>query len=256
MQIVSLTTDFGTRDYHVAELKASIISTYAQVSLIDVSHEIDSYDIVEAAYHIGNVYARFPKGSMHIISVYNYYDSESEFVVLYRDEHYFIAPNNGILTLIFDDLKVSDLHIIDHKELPAHGLSDIFAHAVGYLAHGLPIEEIGPHPSSANDRMGIQPVVTSNQIRATIIHIDHFGNVVVNLKRDKFEEIRNGRQYDIYYQQNDPIHHISKDYGDAPIGEVVCLFNSADYLEIAINVGRANELLSLKKNETIQINFY
>lgn len=256
MQIVSLTTDFGTRDYHVAELKASILIVNPNTQIVDVSHEVDSYDIVEAAYNIGNVYQKFPLGTIHVVSVYNYYDTKSEFVVLYREGHYFVAPNNGVLTLVFYDLQPSEVYVIDREKLKKDHLLNIFAHVVGYLSHGLPIEELGEHPRSVNQRIGIQPVVTSNQIRATIIHIDHFGNVVVNLKRKKFEQIRNNRNYHIYYQQNDPIMHISKDYGDVGIGEVLCLFNSADYMEIAINVGRANELLSLKKNETIQINFY
>jgi len=134
-------------------------------------------------------------------------------------------------------------------------LAKIFAHAVGYLSHGLPLDELGAHPLTVNQKIGIQPVVTSSQIRATIIHIDHFGNVVVNLKKERFEELRAGRQFEIYYQQSDPVRHISKDYGEVPIGEVLCLFNSAGYMEIAINIGKASELLSLKKNETIQINF-
>lgn len=255
MQIVSLTTDFGTRDYHVAELKAALLKSNATIQIIDVSHEIDSYDIVEAAYNLGNVYPKFPAGTIHISSVYNYYDKNSQFVAFEHDEQFFLAPNNGLLTLIFPDMTYEDLYVINGPETELTSLADLFAHAVGYLSHGLPLEELGPHPSSTNERMGIQPVVTSSQVRATIIHIDHFGNVVVNLKEDKFHQLRNGRQYEIYYQQSDPVTYISKDYGDVPIGEVLCLFNSAGYMEIAINVGKASELLSLKKNETIQINF-
>lgn len=255
MQIVSLTTDFGTRDYHVAELKAAILKTNPKLNIIDVSHAVDSYDIVEAAYNVGNVFESFPAGSIHILSVYNYYDSYSEFVACYKDEHYFVAPNNGVLTLLFPDLQREQLYLIDQQDMQLDSLPKIFAHAVGYISHGLPIGEIGVHPEVINQRMAIQPVVTSSQIRATIIHIDHFGNVVVNLKKQRFDELRNGRQFEIYYQQSDPITYISRDYGDVPIGEVLCIFNSADYMEIALNVGKASELLSLKKNETIQINF-
>jgi len=255
MQIVSLTTDFGTRDYHVAELKAAILRSSPSVTILDVSHAVDPYDIVEAAYNLESIHPTCPSDSIHIISVYNYYDNPSEFVVLYQDSSYFIAPNNGVLTLLFSDLQPSDLYLINRPDLDLSSLPKIFAHAVGYLSHGLPLEELGDHPQTVNEKIGIQPVVTSSQIRATIIHIDHFGNVVVNLKKDRFDELRAGRQFEIYYQQSDPVTYISKDYGEVPIGEVLCLFNSAGYMEIAINVGKASELLSLKKNETIQINF-
>lgn len=256
MQIVSLTTDFGIRDYHVAELKAALLKSSPACHILDVSHVVDSYDIVEAAYNVENVYRSFPDGSIHIISVYNYYDKQSEFVAYVHGTQYFLAPNNGVLTLLFPEIKSTDLYIIDREEMDLTSLPQIFAHAVGYLSHGLPIQELGRHPEATNERMSIQPVVTSSQIRATIIHIDHFGNVVVNLKRAKFDEIRAGRQFEIYYQQSDPVTYLSKDYGEVPIGEVLALFNSAGYMEIAINVGKASELLSLKKNETIQINFY
>ena len=256
MQIVSLTTDFGIRDYHVAELKVALLKSNATLNILDVSHDVDSYDIVEAAYNVDNIYRNFPEGSIHIISVYNYYDKHSEYVAYSHEGQFFIAPNNGVLTLLFQGIRTSDLYLIDREGMELKNLPQIFAHAVGYLSHGLPIAELGGHPESTNERMSIQPVVTSNQIRATIIHIDHFGNVVVNLKKDKFDEIRAGRQFEIYYQQSDPVTYLSKDYGEVPIGEVLALFNSAEYMEIAINVGKASELLSLKKNETIQINFF
>ena len=254
MQIVSLTTDFGIRVYHVAELKAALLSANSSCQIIDVSHLIDSYDIVEAAYNLGNVYPKFPEGTIHICSVHNYYEKDSQLVAYQHEGHFFLAPNNGLLTLIFPDITNEDLYVFNGPDVAIRGLVDLFAHAVGYLSHGLPITELGPHPTTVNQRMGIQPVVTSTQIRATIIHIDHFGNVVVNLKEDLFHTLRNGRQFEVYYQQSDPITYISKDYSDVPIGEVLCLFNSAGYMEIAINVGNASELLSLKKNETIQIN--
>jgi len=204
MQIVSLTTDFGTRDYHVAELKAAILRSSPKVTILDVSHAVDSYDIVEAAYNLGSIYPSCPSNSIHIISVYNYYDKDSEFVVYQREGTYFVAPNNGVLTLLFPDILPTDLYLINRADIDMSSLAKIFAHAVGYLSHGLPLDE---------------------------------------------------RQFEIYYQQSDPVRHISKDYGEVPIGEVLCLFNSAGYMEIAINIGKASELLSLKKNETIQINF-
>lgn len=256
MQIVSLTTDFGISDYHVAEMKAAILKSNPTVNIIDISHSIDSYDIVQAAYQVENVLNNFPIQSIHIISVYNYYEKNSQFVAYSRNGQFFVAPNNGVLTLLFPDILITDLYLIDRLGLNLNSLPKIFAHAVGYLSHGLPIKELGENPKSANFKLGIQPVVTSNQIRATIIHVDHFGNVIVNLKKNKFEEIKADRKFEIYYQQSDPITHLSKDYGEVPIGEVLALFNSAGFMEIAINIGKASELLSLKKNETIQINFF
>ena len=135
-------------------------------------------------------------------------------------------------------------------------VSAIFSHAAAYLGHGLPISEIGPVVANFSRKLVIQPVITSNQIRATIIHIDHFENAVVNLRKDMFERVRNERNFALYYKQNDPITFLSKDYGDVAIGDALAFFNSAGYLEIAINMDKASSMLNLFKNEMIQINFY
>jgi S-adenosylmethionine hydrolase len=253
MHVVTLTTDFGTKDYYVAELKGSLLSTSAGISIVDVSHSIESYDIVQAAFFLSSVYTRFPKGTIHIISVFNYYDEYVEHIVIEREGYYYIAPNNGVLSLLFEDIREEEIHKIEFKN--GH-IASRMAHAVGVITHGLPLSELGPHPVEVTRKMGIQPVITNNQIRATIIHIDHYENVVVNLSRSLFEKIRGDRPFSLYYKQTEPITKISKNYGDAPVGETLCLFNSAGYLEIAVNMGKASSMYNLNKDETIQINFH
>ncbi len=135
-------------------------------------------------------------------------------------------------------------------------ISAIYSHAAAYLGHGLPISDIGPVVAHFTRKLVIQPVITSQQIRATIIHIDHFENVVVNLKKETFERVRNDRSFALYYKQNDPITFLCKDYGDVAIGDALAFFNTAGYLEIAINMDKASSMLNLFKNEMIQINFY
>ena len=157
---------------------------------------------------------------------------------------------------MFDDLEESKIYVIAPANSENISVNAIFAHAAAYLGHGLPIEEIGPVVSIFNTKLVIQPVVTANQIRATIIHIDHFENVVVNLKKELFDRVRNGRQFELYFKPNDPITFLSKDYGDVAIGDPLAFFNSSGYLEIAINMDKASSMLNLLKNEMIQINFY
>ncbi len=256
MQLVTLTTDFGLSDHYVAVLKGTILSKKQDLQMIDVSHDIDTHDIVQAAFHVVNSYNTFPKGTIHVVAVYNFYQPDFEFVAFEREGHYFIGPNNGIFSLIFDDLIEAEIHKIDYDNDKDFKIQQIISHGVACIAHGLGMNEIGPIVDEFTRKIGIQPVVTKDQIRATIIHIDHFENVVVNLKKPLFEKMRAGRKFALYYQQNDPINKISKNYNEAPIGDVLCCFNAAGYMEIAINMGRAASLLGLKKNETVQINFY
>ena len=253
MRVVTLITDFGNQDYYAAELKGALLSASNQVSIIDVSHSIQSYDIVQAAFFLTSVYAKFPKGTIHIISVFNYYDEEVEHIALERDGYFFLAPNNGVLSLLFEDIQEEEVFRIEFKN--GH-IAAKLGHAVGVISHGLSLSELGSHPREFTRKMGIQPVITSSQIRATIIHIDHYENVVVNLTSRLFEKIRDGRAFSLYYKQTEPITRISNNYGDAPVGETLCLFNSAEYLEIAVNMGKASSMYNLNKDETIQINFY
>ncbi len=255
MHIVSITTDFGMQDYYVAELKAQIYQRSLDVRIVDVSHSVDSHDIVQAAHFVENVFRSFPKGSIHCVAVYNYYQKESSFITFEREGHYFIGPDNGIFSLMFEDLNPTEVYEIDHKLLGLDSIAKIIGWTSNYLANGNPINEIGTKRSEINQKMGIKPVVVGSQIRATIIHVDHYENVVINLKRDKFEKIRSGRDFQIYYKQKDPITMISENYGDVAIADVMCSFNTAGYMQIGINMGKASSMLNLNKNETIQINF-
>jgi S-adenosyl-L-methionine hydrolase (adenosine-forming) len=256
MQIVSLTTDYGSKDFHVAELRASILSKCKNATLVDISHHIDHFDILQAAFFIKNVIPSFPKGSIHIVAVNIHYKRKSEFVVLERDGQYFIGPNNGIFSLLFDDINPSHVFLINHGETLLLPLHQLYGHVAAYISHGLPINEIGPPVLSFTQKSTIQPVITADMIRATIIHIDHFENVIVNLKQEVFDRVRNGRSFALYYKQYDPIKFLSYDYGDVAIGDPLAFFNSSGYLEIAINMDKASSLLNLYKNEMIQINFY
>lgn len=254
MQIVSLTTDFGLSDYFVADLKASILSQAGQVQFVDVSHQIPQHDIMQAAYYVRNVHRSFPVGTIHVIAVYNYYRPTTQFVAYQRDQHFYLAPNNGVLSLIFDDIKAEEVRLIDFGE--GLSLTSIYANAVALITNKIDLAEIGDPIADFAMKLPISPVVTRSQIRATIMHIDHYDNAIINVTRSEFERVRAGRNFEIFYKQNDPITAISNHYGEVSVGEVLALFDSTGYLVLAINMGKASTMLNLVKNETIQINFY
>lgn len=253
MPIVSLITDFGISDYFVADLKASILTQYADTQFVDVSHQIASHDIMQAAYFLKNVSTSFPRGTIHIVAVYNYYEPKSTFIAFEREGHYYLGPNNGVFSLVFDDLDDQQIREIDFGD--NQSLVQIYAHAVALISNNISLSEIGPVLKEFHQKLPISPVITPSQIRATILHIDHYNNAVINITQDQFEQVRSGRRYEIYYKQTDPITTISNHYGEVPVGEVLALFDSTGYLVIAMNMDRASDHLNLIKNETIQINF-
>jgi len=168
--------------------------------------------------------------------------------------HYFIGPNNGLFSLVFTELSTDYIWQISDN-LNTQNQYEIVGAAITIIASNR-YEELFVQPIYNYDRkISLQPVITSQQIRATIVHIDQFGNVIVNLDQRTFEQVSANRPYAIYYKSNDPITSLSSSYSDSMIGDVCAFFNTIHLLEIAINMGNAHKLLNLNKNETIQINF-
>lgn len=254
MRLISIISDFGCKDQYLAELKASIFNRCNDVFFLDVSHEIEVYNISLAAYFMKNMLPNLPKDSINIMAVNSYYQKKPEYLVFQYDQKYFIGPDNGIFSLLFDEIE--NAFLINADLVNTNDANTLYAHASACIDHGLPFEEFATPVNNINQKLDFRPVVTSSQIKATIIHVDQYENVITNLTKSLFDRTRNGRQFAIYYKPNDPIEMLSRHYGEVLPGESLALFNNAEHLEIAINQGKASTTLHLFKNETIQIDFY
>lgn len=255
MQTVTIISDFGIKDHYAALLKGAILSHHKDIQFIDVSHQVDTHDIRHAAYITKAIDRKFPDGTIHIVAVNNYYTRNFEILCFEYKNQFYIGPNNGIFSLAFDSVDETQIYKILVDESEGHDLFKLIAHGVSLISKGLSITEVGPPLNQYDKKLDVQPVVTDNEIRATIVHIDKFENVVLNVNREFFEHFRNGRNIEIYFKFQQPIKRIHKTYSDVSAGEVVCLFNSANLLEIGINMGRAATQLDLLKDETIPIRF-
>lgn len=255
MPIVTITSDFGDRDYYLAMIKGAILSLQPEVTIVDITHNIDPYDIVQAAFALRNAYSSFPEGTIHIASINNFYSKSNCFIALREKEHYFLGPDNGVFSLVFEVIPraIYELEIPRKSNFP---LKEIFAEAVNHLCSGKPFNEIGLPLDAIDQRIGFQPVIGPDRIQGTVIYIDAFENVITNIRSDLFKKVAKGRRFALHYKRNDPIRKLCKFYYDVNVGDRLCLFNSADYLEIAINMGKAASLLGLKVEDTIQIDFF
>lgn len=254
MQIVTIISDFGLKDHYSALLKGSILKNNDSVQIIDISHQVDTHDIRQASYFLNAICKKFPEGTIHVVAVNNYYEPGYEIIMFQYKGYYFIGPNNGVFSLAFDSVDEDAIY----KVILDDGNADLFnliAHGVGLISQNMSITEVGPPLNNYVKKLDIKPVVTNNEIRATIMHVDKYDNVILNVHREFFEYAQKGRSFEIFFKYYDPITVISELYSDVPVGEVVCLFNSAHYLEIGINMGKAATQLHLSKDETIQIKF-
>ena len=254
MPIVTLTSDFGWNDYYVALIKGAMLCEHQDLNIIDITHNINNYDIVQGAFILKNSYESFPKGTIHILSVNNFYDKKRIFLAIRYNEHYFIGPDNGVFSLLFDQTP-EDIYKLDFSNKGTFPLKNVFAKAVGHISNAMPFNEIGLPIKNVVERITFQPVIGPSQIRGAVIHIDNYENVIVNISRQLFEQVWKERSYEISFRRNDPIDKIYNNYYDVPIGETLCRFNSADFLEISINMGKASSMLGLKIEDTVQIDF-
>lgn len=259
MAIITLTTDLGLKDHYVGVVKGSIIQQCEQAQIVDITHLIPPYDIMEAAFTVKNAYQSFPEGAIHIIGVNPEVELESDHLLVLYKGHYFIGADNGIFSLILDEEadEIYELNISPTEEDLTFPTKDVFAKAACHLVKGGTPAMIGKAVSEFKRRMPFQAVSQDNVIKGIVIHIDHYGNVITNVEESLFKAFGSGRDFAIEFRGGDyDIKRIGRAYSEVPEGEKLAIFGSSGLLEISINKGNASQLLGLKKSDTIRIAFY
>lgn len=254
MDIVTLTSDYGEKDYHVSVIKGALFSVSKKIQIVDISHQIENYNIVEAAFILQNAWSSFPKGTIHLVTVNNHPDPLVDFIALEKKGHYFIGPDNGIFSIVFQEMP-EEIYVLPNVGDEPARLRSYFTYAVGHLTSGRPLYEMGMPHQNPLERLTFQPVTGPSSIRGSVIYIDNFGNVVINITRQLFEKVGNNRKFKLFVKRNEPITEIHKQYFDVPIGEVLCRFNSLGFIELAANMAKASNLLGLTIEDTVEIEF-
>lgn len=257
MGIITLTTDLGNTDFYQAALKGSLLSLYPEARIVDISHNISSFDIQNAAFVLGNAYPYFPKGTVHLIGIDSVYSDNAKFVALKYKGHYFVGTDNGIFSLMFDGepSEIVELSIMQDLKYLHFPLTDIFSKAACHLAKGGALKDIGDPVPSIVERSLIQPVVEEKVLKGSVIYIDSFGNAITNIGKELFNRKQKGRDFTVHFKRNESINQLSWHYNEVPEGEKLCLFGISDLLEISINKGNASKLLGLTLGEIIRIEF-
>jgi len=281
MSIITLTTDYGLKDHFVGALKGKILSENSEAKIVDISHNIDPFNTVEASYIIGAAYMSFPKGTVHLIGVDAELNKENQHIAMQWNDHYFICADNGILSMLSQKVvpqKIVAINIHDRLSEDATDL-DVFVTVASHLSKGGSLSVIGKEITAIKQVTELQPVVAAdkNSIKGYVIYIDNFGNVVTNITKKLFMEVAKGRPYEIPLLQkrnqkkSSPIKNIWAKYSDIanagkyPIknyeGDKLAIFNEAGFLEIAIfrsnplSVGSASSLMGLYYRDSITIEF-
>jgi S-adenosylmethionine hydrolase len=248
MPLITLTSDIGQQDFLIGAVKGQLLQSNTGFSFIDISHDLSPFNYPQAAYVCRNAIKNFPAGTFHLILV-NLFDEKPEHMLLAEHNGHFIGcADNGLLTMILEEVpqKVVALALDKNEQKNTIYCTSIFARAFHAIHKGSKIEETGDAGISIHVKNPLRPMLGNDYIEGQIIFIDNFENVIVNIHKDEFEEQRKGRSFKIVFKRDEVIDKISETYADVNEGEKLALFNSAGYLEIAINKGNAAGLLGLQ----------
>lgn len=256
MSIITLTTDLGLKDYYVSAIKGAIFSQLPNIQVVDISHQIPSYNIQDAAFVLKNAFAYFPSGTIHIIAVKDEYSINTPHVIVQANNHFFISADNGVFSLLLDEApqKIIEIPLNSSNEHPTFPAKDVFVKAACDIAKGNPIDNLGKTKTALLQRIPFRAANTDSMIKGSVTYIDSYGNVITNISEKLFNQIGKGRSFSIEFARNE-ITKLSKSYNDEREGDILALFNTSEMLEIAMNNDKASSMLNLKLNDSITIHF-
>jgi S-adenosyl-L-methionine hydrolase (adenosine-forming) len=264
MPTVTLITDFGTRDYFVASMKGVMMSISPQVQIIDISHEVAPQDIVEAAFLLRSCFHYFPPRTVHVVVVDPTVGSSRKPLMVASENHYFVAPDNGVLSLIEEVEAISTVVEItaEHYILPNpsntfHG-RDVFAPAAAWLTKGTDILNFGPEMDTFNKLPLPKPkMVGDSMLKGMVIHVDRFGNLITNISKEEFDTVRArvpGDSCRIVLGKQE-IAGLKQFYAEGQKGELIALFGSSGLLEVSQSQGSAARALALARGAEAAVLF-
>lgn len=255
MAIITLTSDFGLKDHYVGAVKGAILKQLPTATIIDISHQIEKYSILDAAYMLKEACFNFPAKTVHIIGLLTEHKNTGDYVAVEHKGHYFISADNGIYSLLFEEQPDKAVEIPIGATPLCFPVKDIFVNVACMLASGTDIATIGKPKDNLLQRLPFRATSMGNIIRGSVIYIDSYGNVITNISKQLFEQIGQGQGFVIELARSNQIEQLSRDYNSVPEGEILALFNASGQLEIAMRNGKVSSMLNLKLNDSITIRF-
>ncbi len=272
MAVITLTSDWNKQDYYTGMLKGRILSMIPSATIIDISHEIQSFHSLQGAFVLRHALQEFPEGTIHVFLVNQGQSGEVNPLLCKYKGQYILAWNDPVLGLLFDEepdfcLNISPevfagINIKSSSSVDGNGFSQafpemtLFPKILKWIIEK-PEEDLSSIESIPIGESPWQPIIQDGAITGRVIYIDSYKNAISNISRSLFDGIHKERKYEIFVKSNHyRIDQLSHSYGEAEPGDIIALFNSVGFLEIAIIQGQVGDLLSLEPGSTIKVKFY
>jgi S-adenosylmethionine hydrolase len=262
--VITLLTDFGIEDEYVGVMKGVILAAHPQATVVDLSHQIAPHDVRQAAYMLQASYRYFPEGSIHVAVVDPGVGTGRKILALRKDSHVFIAPDNGVLSLILETGGIESVVAVENDDFFLKPLSrtfhgrDIFAPVAAHLAGGLPFSRLGAeiNPNQLVRLAIARPCISNKQeIIGNIVAIDHFGNLISDIDAEMLREVAGdlpGRALCVQVSGRS-IRGISDAYEADDSGGPVALIGSRGCLEIAVYRGSAHQAFQAHVGDSLKV---
>jgi len=257
MKIITILTDFGTKDPYVGIMKGVMLSTATELAfdlqIVDITHDVEPQDIREAAFLIKEYYTFFPPGTVHVAVVDPGVGTKRKPIILCKDGHFFVGPDNGLFTLLLDE--DFEVYEIKNKDFMLKNLSytfhgrDIFAPSAVYLAKGFHPSSFGDVVSNPVIESSCFPDIINDVLTGEVIRFDRFGNAITNISYELFEEFTGRGSFKIKLLHM-VFTKLNRTYMD---DQFTCLVGSSGYLEFALYKGSIRDRLNIKKGEKITV---
>jgi S-adenosylmethionine hydrolase len=264
MSVISIVSDFGTDDEYVGVMKGVMLSINPSASIVDITHQIAPQDIHQAAYLVPSYYHFFPEGTVHIVVVDPGVGSQRSILALSHQKHFFIAPDNGVLTLLLNAEKSDTIICVDNADYFLKPLSstfhgrDILAAVGAHLSCGTKLDAFGAR-ANVKDIVRLKDlncrISQTGELIGKIVSIDRFGNLITNIDSQSlavFSRTKTLKHLQINIGTVE-ISGLSLTYSDAALQSPLALFGSRNYLEIAINGGNAADILNARKGDPVRL---
>ena len=254
MAIVTLTSDWSKGDYYLGALKGKLASLSPEINFVEITNSIPSFDVLHETFLLKNSYNHFPPGSIHLLGVMCEPSNASPMVIVYANNHYFVGVNDGRFSHLFEN-PPSIAFKINSPESFSNFLSlDLFVSGVETV-----LKNSFEQTTKACDlkKESVTRVVyDESSIVGRVIYIDSFGNAITNIEKTVFDRVHKARNFTIFVQgPYTKINKISRTYSQNNPGELLAIFNSLGFLEIAINMGSLEQTEGITLASEIRIKF-
>ena len=255
--LITLTTDFGTKDWFVGTMKGVMLGICPEASIVDVSHDISHGDIRGGAFALAASYQYFAPGTIHLAVVDPGVGGNRAAILVQTAEYFFVGPDNGVLSWALRQEKIKAIRKLENEKYFLRSISqtfhgrDIFSPVAAHLAKGVPVEKFGPAQKQLVTLLWPKPQRTRKEVTGEILYVDRFGNAITNIRSEFLDGF--DRENCQVILRRKAIARLKRYYEEVPPGEAACVTSSSGFLEIAINGGSAAERLKLKVGDAVEV---